>query len=73
MSGGYIDPQGDGDHQFVTFTFAGAVTEAQANQWNDEINKLKLLFGPRMLGVTVKGLRTPDKFLTKKRKRSRTR
>jgi hypothetical protein len=67
MSGGYIDPQGDGEHQFVTFTFAGRVTQAQADAWNNEIARLKQMFGARLVGVTVTGKPTPPQFMRRRR------
>jgi hypothetical protein len=62
MSGGYIDAQGDYDHQIVTFTFKGKLDPANVEQWNQEIRKLKTQFAAHVVGITVKGQPTPPKY-----------
>ena len=37
MSGGYIDPQGSGDHQVVIFTIIGEITPADSDHWNQVV------------------------------------
>jgi hypothetical protein len=59
MSGGYIDPQGAGDHQVVFFTFAGAVPAENADAWNVAISDLKAKFGATITGVTISGKPSP--------------
>ena len=44
MSGGYIQPQEEGEHQVVIFTFIGPVTPEQATQWNKRVLELKKMF-----------------------------
>ena len=60
MSGGYILPQEEGEHQVVIFTFIGPVTPEQATQWNKRVLELKNMFVNKkvrsyLAGVTVKG------------------
>jgi hypothetical protein len=62
MSGGYIKPQKSGDHQVVIFTFAGELKKNDVDRWNEAILELKRMFGPSVLGVTLKGDRTPAKL-----------
>jgi hypothetical protein len=57
MSGGYIDPQNQFDHQVVLFTFTGPLTRAQASRWNAAIREFKNALG--LTGVTLKGQKTP--------------
>jgi hypothetical protein len=69
MSGGVIRPQKPGEHQTVIFTFAGKLSPAQAEKWNQEIHKLKthLETGKvRLLGITIRGDTTPPKWRPKK-------
>lgn len=76
MSGGYIQPQEEGDHQVVIFTFIGPVTPEQATQWNKRVLELKNMFVNKkvrsyLAGVTVKGERTPEEMLSKKKKKKK--
>lgn len=57
MSGGYIDPQSQFEHQVVLFTFTGPLTRAQANRWNAAIRQFKNALS--LTGVTLKGQKTP--------------
>ena len=71
MSGGYLDPQDDGDHQVVIFTFAGSLdADRQVKDWNDFVKGIKRDWGnnptdvpgvvvPKVTAVTIKGQRTP--------------
>jgi hypothetical protein len=59
VSGGYIDEQEEGDHTVVTFTFVGALTPEQAEQWNNAVLDLKRRFGTNLIGVTTKAETTP--------------
>ncbi len=45
MSGGYIKPQKQGDHQIVVFTFIGRVDPKKVDKWNKALFELKQLFG----------------------------
>jgi hypothetical protein len=68
VSGGYIDEQGDGDHQVVTFTFVGALTPDKVKQWNDTIMNLKRQFGPNLIGITTVAESTsPERLALQKR------
>jgi hypothetical protein len=58
MSGGYIDPQQDGEHQVVIFTIIGEVTPADRDYWNQAVVNLKTKF-PKLASVTLGGKRTP--------------
>ena len=72
MSGGVIKPQKKGEHQIVTFTFAGPISPAQADAWNKAIVGIKESFeadAVKVLGITVRGDRTPSKYLPKPKKR----
>jgi hypothetical protein len=71
MSGGVIRPQKSGEHQTVIFTFAGKLSQAHAERWNQEIHKLKTHLETndvRLLGITIKGDTTPNRFLVKRKK-----
>ncbi len=69
MSGGYIKSQGGSEHQVVIFTFAGRLAQEKVNAWNAAVYDLKVRFGVNVMGVTLKGERTPPKMRrTKKRK-----
>ena len=72
MSGGVIKRQGKGEHQIVTFTFAGPISQTQADAWNEAIVAIKESFeadAVKVLGITVKGDRTPSKYLPKPKKK----
>jgi hypothetical protein len=76
MSGGYILPQEEGEHQVVIFTFIGPVTPEQATQWNKRVLELKNMFVNKkvrsyLAGVTVKGERTPEELLPTKKKKKK--
>lgn len=74
MSGGVIRPQKSGEHQTVIFTFAGKLSPAHAEKWNQEIHKLKTHLETndvRLLGITIKGDTTPNRFLIKKKSKKR--
>ena len=58
MSGGYIGPQQDSEHQVVIFTFVGEVTQADTDYWNQAIVNLKARF-PKVVSVTLVGQPTP--------------
>ena len=58
MSGGYIDPQEDGDHQVVMFTIIGQMTEDDKEHWNGVVAGLKQKF-PKIASVTLGGKPTP--------------
>jgi 2'-5' RNA ligase len=71
MSGGYIKPQKEGEHQIVTFTFVGPIDSDQVKKWNESLAKLKKMFGLYLAGVTVKGDPTPVEFMPKKKKKKK--
>ena len=76
MSGGYILPQEEGEHQVVIFTFIGPVTPEQATQWNKRVLELKNMFVNEkvrsyLAGVTVKGDPTPKELLRTKKKKKK--
>ncbi len=76
MSGGYILPQEEGEHQVVIFTFIGPVTDDQAAQWNKRVLELKNMFVNKkvrsyLAGVTVKGERTPEELMATKKKKKK--
>lgn len=76
MSGGYILPQEEGEHQVVIFTFIGPVTDDQAAQWNKRVLELKNMFVNKkvrsyLAGVTVKGEPTPSELMTAKKKKKK--
>jgi hypothetical protein len=74
MSGGVIRPQKSGEHQTVIFTFAGPLSKSQAEQWNQEIVKLKAMLEDdehgkvKLIGITIRGDTTPPKYLPKSKK-----
>jgi hypothetical protein len=69
MAGGFILPQQPGDHQTVQFIFVGQWTQADADKWNEAIFALKQQFPGNLVGVTIKGLRTPAKYRPKPKKK----
>jgi hypothetical protein len=71
MSGGYIRPQKEGDHQIVHFTFVGKITPDQVSKWNDSVLKLKQMFGVSLTGITLKGESTPPDLLRKQKKKKK--
>ena len=78
MSGGYIQPQEEGEHQVVIFTFIGPVTPEQVTRWNKRVLELKNMFVNKkvrsyLAGVTVKGERTPtpEEMFPKKKKKKK--
>jgi len=76
MSGGYIQPQEEGEHQVVIFTFIGPVTPEQATLWNKRVLELKNMFVNKkvrsyLAGVTVKGERTPEEMRPTKKKKKK--
>lgn len=76
MSGGYIQPQKEGEHQVVIFTFIGPVTDAQVKAWNQRVLELKNMFVNKksrsyLAGVTIKGEPTPADLLPKKKKKKK--
>jgi hypothetical protein len=74
MSGGVIDTQDKkGEHQVVIFTFAGVLKPDECQEWNAQIVKLKSRFGTRIMGVTLRGEKTPSKWLPGNQKRSKKR
>jgi hypothetical protein len=71
MSGGVIRPQKSAEHQTVIFTFAGQLSAKQADQWNQEIVKLKAMLEAdkvKLIGITIRGETTPAKYRPKKKK-----
>lgn len=68
MSGGYIKPQKEGDHQIVVFTFIGPIETKKVDQWNKALLELKKLFGASLTGITIKGDPTPPSILALARK-----
>ncbi len=68
MSGGFIKPQKAGAHQVVIFTFAGPLKKGDAEKWNNEVEKLKAMFGSKVMGVTMQGHTTPPSRLPSRRK-----
>ena len=58
MSGGYIGPQADNEHQVVLFTFVGEMTQADTDYWNQAVVNLKTKF-PKLASVTLGGKPTP--------------
>jgi hypothetical protein len=54
--------------RFVIFTFSGKISASDKNKWNESIETLKDAFGPNVVGVTIKGVRS-EKRKTKKAKR----
>ena len=76
MSGGYIQPQEEGEHQVVIFTFIGPITTEQAAQWNKRVLELKNMFVSKkvrsyLAGVTVKGDPTPKELRSAKKKKKK--
>jgi hypothetical protein len=76
MSGGYIQPQEEGEHQVVIFTFIGPITTEQAAQWNKRVLELKNMFVDKkvrsyLAGVTVKGDPTPKELRSAKKKKKK--
>jgi hypothetical protein len=59
MSGGYIGPQADNEHQVVLFTFVGEMTQADTDYWNQAVVNLKKKF-PKLVSVTLVGQPTPN-------------
>jgi hypothetical protein len=68
MSGGYIRPQKEGEHQVVVFTFVGKLDANAVSKWNDAVAEFKKLFDPGLVGVTIQGDPTPAKYLRMARK-----
>ena len=68
MSGGYLRLQKSGEHQVVIFTFAGEISRADKERWDQAVLELKQMFGPKVMGVTLKGDPTPAKFKNRARK-----
>jgi hypothetical protein len=68
MSGGYIKPQREGEHQVVLFTFVGKLDPASVAKWNEAVFEFKQLFDPHLTAVTVQGDPTPAKFARRARK-----
>jgi hypothetical protein len=67
MSGGFIEEQGEGDHQMVTFMFVGPLPSDRVEQWNNAIMDLKRRFGPNLVGVTTKAQSTsPERLALQK-------
>jgi hypothetical protein len=76
MSGGYIQPQEEGEHQVVIFTFIGPISTEQAAQWNKRVLELKNMFVDKkvrsyLAGVTVKGDPTPKELRSAKKKKKK--
>lgn len=69
MSGGYIKPQRQGDHQIVVFTFIGQIDAKKVDKWNRALLELKKLFGDSLTGITIKGDPTPPSILKLARKK----
>jgi hypothetical protein len=68
VSGGFIEQQGDGDHQVVTFTFVGKLTKEKVDQWNKSIMDLKQRFGNNLIGITTIAESTsPERLAEQKR------
>ena len=63
MSGGFLNPQTEGEHQIVTFTFIGRIAPAKVKVWNQQLAKLKRLFKGNLVGITVRGDPTPAEFM----------
>ena len=68
MSGGFLKPQKEGEHQIVTFTFIGRIDPGKVKKWNDQLAKLKRLFRGNLVGITVRGDPTPAEFMPKSSK-----
>ena len=66
MSGGFLNPQAEGDHQIVTFTFIGRISPAKVKVWNNQLAKIKKLFAGNLVGITVRGDPTPAEFMPNK-------
>ena len=62
MSGGFIEEQGQYEHQVVIITFKGTITKGQRTKWNDAIYALKAGFGSNVIAVTTKGNSTPQQY-----------
>jgi hypothetical protein len=76
MSGGYIQPQEEGEHQVVIFSFIGPISTEQAAQWNKRVLELKNMFVDKkvrsyLAGVTVKGDPTPKELRSAKKKKKK--
>jgi len=67
MSGGFIKPQKEGEHQIVTFTFIGPIDRDKVKKWNESLAKLKKMFGLNLAGITVKGDPTPAEYMPKRK------
>ena len=66
MSSGFLNPQQEGEHQVILFTFTGKITAAEQKAWNDQLLALKKRFGNRLVAVTIKGDRTPPNLRTRR-------
>lgn len=67
MSGGFIKPQKEGEHQIVTFTFIGRIDRDMVERWNESLAKLKKMFGANLAGITVRGDPTPAQYMPKRK------
>jgi hypothetical protein len=71
MSGGFLNPQKEGEHQIVTFTFIGRIDPGRVKKWNANLAKIKKLFKNNLVGITVRGDPTPDEFRPSRPKKKR--
>ena len=69
MSDGYLRAQGKGAHQVIIFTFAGELPRAHVDAWNAAIRDLKVRFKDHVVGVTLKGERTPPEMRRTQRRK----
>jgi hypothetical protein len=59
MSGGYVNPQGQWEHQVIIITIKGEFTQAEADAWNAKMDELKATLGnKRVTAVTMTGGQT---------------
>ena len=59
MSSGFLKAQKSGQHQVMIFTFVGPISDADRKAWNQCIRDLKERLGGRLVGVTIKGDKSP--------------
>ncbi len=62
MAGGYICEMEAYEHQVIVITLKGRIGKGTADKWNNELFKLKKLFGDQMIAVTMRGEKTPERF-----------
>ena len=62
MSGGYVETQGDYDHQVIVINIKGKIDVDKQNAWNESMFEMKKILGAQLIAVTLGGRPTPRKF-----------